>query len=392
MSGRLPALAALLGALMLAGCVTLPREPFTASDQALAAVPGFPHARYAPDDPALTSLLISKVRPDADGQVDVLALSGGGANGAYGAGLLYGWSKAPGGRPDFRIVTGVSTGALMAPFAFLGTSTDEDLRQAYTGQDAQGILQIRGAYGLFTPGLYSKLPLERLVRRYVTDDTIRAIAAEYAKGRRLMVATTDLDTERLVVWDMGAIAAHGGAAARDLFVKVLVASASVPGVYAPTMIDVRGGGRAFEEMHVDGQTEGAFFAVPEDLLLMKRLPSEPFKVRLYVVVNGQLDDVFAETPRATVPILARAMEAANKASIRAVVNTTFEFCLRRGCTVRLAALPQDAVDNPLDFSKAHLHGLFDAGEAAGRSGAAWRDTGAPPAAKGRLGRPPSGQP
>ena len=377
MSGWRVALTAVLCALGLSACVTLPRTHFSAQDQALAVVPGFDHIRYAQDDPALATMLTSKVTPDAHGEIDVLALSGGGANGAYGAGLLYGWTKA-GGRPQFQIVTGVSTGALMAPFAFLGSTTDPDLREAYTGLDAQNVLKVRGAYGLFTPGLYSKEPLEQLVRRFVTDDVVRAVAVEHAKGRRLVVATTDLDTEQLVVWDMGAIAARGGPAARELFVKVLVASASIPGVYAPTMIDVRGGGRKFEEMHIDGQTEGAFFAVPGDLLLMKRLPSEPFKVRLFVVVNGQLDDVFTETPRATVPILARAIEAANKASIRSVVTTTFEFCLRRGCSVKLAALPPTAVDNPLDFSAAHLNALFNAGAAAAQAGTAWRDSPAEP--------------
>jgi hypothetical protein len=366
-------------ALTLSGCVTLPRTTFTAADQALASVPGFDHVRYVQSDPALTTMLSTMVKADAHGEVNVLALSGGGANGAYGAGLLYGWTKT-GARPDFQIVTGVSTGALMAPFAFLGSATDEDLKTAYTGLDAQHVLEVRGAYGLFTPGLYSEIPLERLVRAHVDDAVIRAVAAQYAKGRRLMVATTDLDTEQLVVWDMGAIAAHGGPVARELFVKVLVASASVPGVFPPTMIDVRAGGRRFEEMHVDGQTEGAFFAVPEDLLLMKRLPNSPFKVHLYVVVNGQLDSGFAMTPRATVPILARAIETANKASIRAVVTTTFEFCFRRGCSLKLSALPPGAVDNPLDFSAAHLQSLFDAGQAAIQAGTAWRDTPAPPPA------------
>ncbi|HEX4179175.1 MAG TPA: patatin-like phospholipase family protein [Caulobacteraceae bacterium] len=379
MIARLPVLAVVLCALGLSGCLTLPRTSFTAQDQALATVSGFDHIRYAQDDPALTTMLTTMVRPDGRGEVNVLALSGGGANGAYGAGLLYGWTKA-GGRPRFQIVTGVSTGALMAPFAFLGSSTDEELREAYTGLQAQSVLKVRGAYGLFTPGLYSKAPLEQLVGAYVTDGVISAVAAEHAKGRRLMVATTDLDTEQLVVWDMGAIASRGGPKARELFIKVLVASACIPGVYAPTMIDVRGGGRKFEEMHIDGQAEGAFFAVPETLLLMKRLPSEPFKVHLYVVVNGQLDNTFAETPRATVPILARAMETANKASIRAVVTTTFEFCFRRGCSVKLAALSPNAVDNPLDFSAAHLRSLFDAGTAAIQAGTAWRDSPSEPSA------------
>jgi hypothetical protein len=365
-------------ALTLTGCVTLPREPFTVVDQALAEVPGFEHIRYGQDDPALAAMLGAMVTPNERGDVDVLALSGGGANGAFGAGLLYGWTKT-GKRPNFQIVTGVSTGALTAPFAFLGSSSDEDLRRAFTGEEAQHVLEVRGAYGLFTPGLYSRVPLERLVRDYVTDDVVAAVASEYRKGRRLMVATADLDTEKLVIWDMGAIAAHGGRAARRLFIEVLVASASVPGVFPPTMIAVQGNGREFEEMHVDGQAGGAFFAVPDDLLLTKRLPATSFKIHLYVIVNGELDRAFAVTPHATVPILARAIETANKASIRTLATTTFEFCVRRGCSLQLAALPPGAVDNPLDFSAAHLNSLFDAGLAAIRDGTAWRDTPAPAA-------------
>lgn len=372
--------------LMLCGCVTLPRTAFTLTEQSAASPPGFSHIRYAQDDPALVTMLTTAVRPGAHGEVNVLALSGGGANGAYGAGLLYGWTKT-GARPEFQIVTGVSTGALTAPFAFLGSGTDENLREAYTGEKAQHLLELRGAYGLFTPGLYSKVPLENLVRGYVTDGVIRAIAAQHAKGRRLLVATTNLDTEQLIVWDMGEIAARGGAAARDLFVKVLVASASVPGVFSPTMIEVQGQGRTFSEMHVDGQTEGAFFAIPQNLLLMKKLPAEPFQVRLFVVVNGQLDSIFALTPHATIPILARAMDAANKAAVRSVVTTTLEFCDRRGCMLKLAALPPTERDDPLDFGAPHLRSLFEAGEKAVADGKAWRESPVqpvlPPAEAGR---------
>jgi hypothetical protein len=359
--------------LMLSGCVTLPRQTFTLPEQSVASPPGFSHIRYAQDDPALATMLTTMVRSDARGEVSALALSGGGANGAYGAGLLYGWTKT-GQRPEFQIVTGVSTGALMAPFAFLGSGTDEQLREAYTGEKAQHLLELRGAYGLFTPGLYSKVPLENLVRGYVTDDVIRAIAVQHARGRRLMVATTNLDTEQLIVWDMGAIAKQGGPAARDLFIKVLIASASIPGVFSPTMIDVQGEGRTFSEMHVDGQTEGAFFAIPQNLLLMKKLPAAPFQVRLFVVINGQLDNIFALTPHATIPILARAMDAANKAAMRSVVTTTLEFCVRRGCMLKLAALPPTARDDPLDFGAPHLRSLFEAGEAAIASGEAWRES------------------
>ena len=211
------------------------------------------------------------------------------------------------------------------------------------------------------------------MRGYVTDDLIRAVAAEHAKGRQLLVATTNLDTERLIVWDMGAIAAEGGPAAKDLFAQVLIASASVPGVFPPTMIDVQSGGRTFAEMHVDGQTQSAFFAVPGNLLLTNDLPAAPYKINMYVIINGHVDSLFGVTPRSTIPILARTYDVSNKASIRGVLIATAEFCRSRRCDLHVSALPAGVKDNPLDFGPHHIHDLFAAGEAAEASGKGWRD-------------------
>jgi predicted acylesterase/phospholipase RssA len=367
---RLGLLAIGVLSLGLAGCVTLPRESFTAAEQLAASPPGFGNVRYIQEDPALAAMLRRAMKANPRGEVSALALSGGGANGAYGAGLIYSWSKS-GTEPEFQLVTGVSTGALAAPFAFLGPRWNERLRESYAGANIQHLLKGRGLYGLFTPGLYSRAPLEQLVRRYVTDDLIQAVAAENVKGRRLLVATTNLDTEHLIIWDMGAIAAHGGSDARELFVQVLVASASVPGVFPPTMIKVEGGGRAFAEMHVDGQTESAFYAVPQTLLLAKVTQAAPFRVRLYIVVNGQLDSRFAVTPRSTIPILSRTMDAANKASIRSVLISTAEFCQQKRCDLFVSALPKTVKDDPLDFSAKHIKSLFAAGEAAQVGGDVW---------------------
>lgn len=219
---------------VLAGCVTLPRASFTQVEQASASPPGFGKVRYAAEDESLAQMLRRSLKPDDKGEMDALAISGGGANGAYGAGLLYGWAKK-GPRPDFQLVTGVSAGALLAPFAFLGPAWDNELYQAYFGSTFAHFRQPR-LLSLLTPGLYNKAPLEELVRSFVSDRFIKAVAAEHAKGHRLLIGSTNLDTEQLVVWDMGAIAAKGGVEARNLFTTVLVASASVPGVYAPSMI------------------------------------------------------------------------------------------------------------------------------------------------------------
>ena len=358
--------------LLLSACVTLPRASFTAADQGKASPPGFRQIRYTQDQLEYAANLRAAIKPDAQGHFNVLAISGGGANGAFGAGLLQAWARS-GQEPHFQIVTGVSTGALTAPLVFAGGRWTELLKEAFSGPQTSRLLQSRGLGGLFDTGLFSKAPLERLVRTYVTDDLVSAIAAEHAKGRRLLVGTTDLDTGQLVIWDLGAIASKGGAPARELMTQVLVASASIPGVFPPSMIPVQAGGRRFAEMHVDGQTDSAFLAIPRTVLLDQGATAlSPFRVRLYVLVNGQLDSAFAVTPRSTIPILTRTLEAGAKASIRGLVLSTFEFCHYRGCDLMVASMPLTLSDAPLDFSAAHLSALYAAGVAAEQSDKTWR--------------------
>ena len=359
--------------LSLAGCATLPREGFTAAEQAIAAPAGFDAVRYTESSPALAAVIEQALRPDSRGDITALALSGGGANGAFGAGVLYAWSQA-GDLPQFQLVTGVSTGALTAPFAFLGKGWEEQMRRSYTEGPVYHLLKAKGLYSLLTPGVYSRAPLDDLVASYVTDELMQAVAAEHARGRRLLVATTNLDTEQLIVWDMGAIASHGGPAARKLFAQVLVASASVPGVFQPSLIPVQSAGHAFAEMHVDGQTESAFFAVPPPLVLSHAPDVSMKRVRYYVIVNGQLEGRFAVTKRSSLPILARSFDTAARASLRQTVISTSEFCEAHGCQMRFAEIPVTERDDPLDFSPAHVKSLFTAGIAVVRTGSAWRSS------------------
>jgi len=352
----------------LGGCVTPTRSPYSIAQQKAATPPGFEHVRYTQDDPALAAMMQGLI--PREHEVSYLAISGGGANGAFGAGLLFGWTKT-GTRPEFQIVTGVSAGALTAPFAFLGPAWDEEMRQAFLGEASVHLLRRRTVLGLFTPGFFDGALLQSLVRKYVTDDLLRAIAAEHAKGRRLLVATTNLDTEQLVIWDMGAIASKGGAAARELFATVMVASASVPVVFPPIMIEVSDGRHKFSEMHVDGGAESVFFAIPQSMLLGGPLAPDGYQRRLYIIVNAQLDDYLSITRRATLPIIRRTLEASRKAATRSALITTAEFCAINGCDLEVAALPTSLLDAPLNFSAAHLQSLFDAGEAGITGGTAW---------------------
>ena len=274
--------------------------------------------------------------------------------------------------PKFQLVTGVSTGALGAPFAFVGAGWEERLKSSFLENKVRGLLRGRGVLSLITPGVFSRAPLDDLVRSYVTDDLLAAVAVEHRKGRRLLVATTNLDTEQFIVWDMGAIAAQGGASAKELFAEVLIASASVPGVYPPTLIPVENGERRFEEMHVDGQTVRAFFAIPSRLLLANRNFGALDRADYYVVINGRLDSLFQVTPVSALPIIGRSFDTAARASVRQTVLSTAEFCKQRGCHLLLSSLPKSERDDPIDFSAAHINSLFRAGQAAMSSGAAWR--------------------
>ncbi len=181
-----------------------------------------------------------------------LAISGGGENGAYGAGLLCGWTEA-GTRPEFKLVTGISTGALTAPFAFLGPAYDQQLKDVYTTITAKDVLEERGIFAaIWNDAMADNAPLQNLVAKYVDADLLAAIAAEHRKGRNLLVGTTNLDARRGVVWDIGKIAEYGTPEALELVRKILIASAAIPGAFPPMMFDVEANGTKYQEMHVDG--------------------------------------------------------------------------------------------------------------------------------------------
>ncbi|MDI1365949.1 MAG: patatin-like phospholipase family protein, partial [bacterium] len=287
---------------------------------------------------------------------------------------IVGWTKA-GKRPEFDIVTGVSTGALTAPFAFLGPDWDKRLTQAYTGEAAGKILSRRGLDILFRPGFYNTEALRALVDKYVDPPLLYAIAIEHAKGRRLLIATTNLDTEQTVIWDMGAIASRGDAISLKLFQDVLVASASIPGVFPPTLIEVEGKGRKLSEMHVDGGVTIPFFVAPEALLLWTSPDhggaARPGNIR--VIVNGKIGGGFSFTRGGTLSIIGRSWATMSKALMRTHLTASAAFARRNGGGLLYAAIPDDAeVDTSgLDFTAANRAALFKLGYDSAVSGTAW---------------------
>ena len=220
----------------------------------------------------------------------ILALSGGGEGGAFGAGVLNGWT-ATGTRPEFTVVTGISTGALIAPFAFLGSDYDWVLKELYTETTAKQLVRRNGIFSIFRlDALFDTAPLKILIDEYVTADTLQKISQEHLKGRRLFIGTTNLDTLRTIIWDMGAIASSMHTDALELFRKVMLASASIPGAYPAVYINVQAAGKQYDEMHVDGGTSSQVFIYPPEFKL-KELSKEYNYNRernLYVIFNSKL--------------------------------------------------------------------------------------------------------
>jgi hypothetical protein len=374
---KLPLVLALLA---LAGCASLARIPSTKEQQAVATIPGIPNARVWSDDraDALLARARSDGRADAAGRfgaINVLAISGGGSNGAYGAGLLIGWSDR-GTRPEFTVVTGASAGALIAPFAFLGSAYDPVLKSLFSEGIGEELLQIDGLSAIFGAGVFKTEPLKRLVARYIDEQLLERVGAEYRKGRRLLVVTTNLDAQRTAVWDMGAIASSGAPGALALFREVLVASASVPGVYSPVLINVEGEGRRFDEMHVDGGVRANLLVVPESLLLSSvPPPASGVHPHVYILMNNKLEQDFEMVEGKTLAIVSRSFTTAVKANTQTTLIATYDFTRRNKWDFNLASIDADyPTTTAIGFDKTYMRQLFQYGYDQGYQGPPWRKT------------------
>jgi hypothetical protein len=333
-----------------------PRPPFTAADDAMAAIPGMPDARFWAD----SETDFNKALPSQRGPW--LILSTGGADGAFGAGLLNGLSAA-GKRPDYAVVTGVSTGALMAPFIFAGARYDATLAAVYTQTSAADIFEVGGTGESFL----DTWPLRDLITKQINAALLADIAAAHQAGRRLFIVTTDLDSGRSVVWNMGAIAVHGGEAAIKLFRSVLLASGSVPGAFPPVLIEVEANGKHFAEMHVDGGVGGQFFVAPPALMASNssyKIPADA----LYIVINSSLQPEFQIVERSTPAILAQSVSVAIKADLRVLLDRAFVAAQKSGIGFNVASIPANFnAPSRGAFDSDYMKALFKVGYDQGKS-------------------------
>lgn len=295
--------------------------------------------------------------------LSILALSGGGSFGAFGAGALVGLTRS-GTRAEFAVVTGISTGALIAPYAFLGPAWDARLREVYTSGAADKLLQSRGLGVLFGSSLYSGKPLQHLVDAYASDEMIQAVAREAGKGRLLLVATTDVASGDRVVWDLGAIARNGGPNARRLFRDVLVASASVPGMFPPVLIG--------NEAHVDGSATGPFFVPTEFVRADPKTVDATHRAAVYVIIDGPLGDAPGTTRLTTRAILSRSIHAGLNHFLRTTLELTAATAQLQGATLHYAAVPAAYPHmDAFDFRAATMRPLFSYADDCAQAGRLW---------------------
>ncbi len=376
-------------AAVVAGCSTLVRGTAVPLDRTTqATVLGVPNERFFPfygTEPLEAEFAAAAGRlRQAQGlaasatlpEIQLLAVSGGGENGAFGAGLLCGWTES-GTRPVFELVTGVSTGALTAPFAYLGSAYDPQLRTVYTDLNASHVLETRGlTAAIFNDAMADNAPLFKTISIFLNDAMLGALAKGYDQGRLLLIGTSDLDAQQPVIWNIGAIAKSGHPRALVTIRRILLASAAIPGAFPPTFFDVTVNGVAYQEMHVDGGAFAQAFLYPAAVTRERRALMAGRRVvtpaKAYVIRNGRLDPDWAATERSTMGIASRAITTMIAASGINDVIRMYNATQRDGIDFNLAYIGSDFTQKlPAPFDQGYMRALFDYGYQRASHGYEW---------------------
>lgn len=388
LSGALVALACAIAG----GCATIiDRDAVPAALTSSAIVPHLAHARFWGDEvpsdlPAFIRTYLPNVgkmatarTTDAKGRpvVEYLAISGGAGDGAYGAGFLAGWT-ARGDRPTFEVVTGVSAGAIIAPFAFLGAKYDARLKEIWTQYKTDDIAKPQIFSGILGgSALADTSPLKTLIDKYVDRSLIDAVSQEYRAGRVLLVGTTNIDAQRPVFWNMGEIASSTHPSALELFRQVILASASIPGAFPPVRIRVVAGSKTHEEMHVDGGTTRQVFVAPAQASLraFDGLYTRPPLRRIYIIKNGKLTPEYEPVSPSTISISTRSLFTLTKAQAIGDINRIWAIAQRDGAEFNLTSIPAGFTQQAKEpFDQPYMQALYRRGLEEGRSGQGWSKT------------------
>lgn len=373
----MPRLFVILLLAALAGCMAPDRIPYGSKAATAATINGFDDIRIYADSNGTLPQGRAWLPAAKHKEVNYLVLSGGGAGGAFSVGALKAWSDK-GTRPEFDIVSGVSTGALIAPYAFLGPDYDDILVDLYTSGIAKDLVDVDFLpKGLLGPSLLKQEPLRKMVEGYLTPEVLAKIAAEHRKGRRLLVLTSNLDSQRAVIWNMGAIAASNRPDALKLFQDVVIASASIPGLYPAVLIKASGEGSAFEEMHSDGGSASQILTIPEGWIANADKGEWPKgqKFNMYILINNALMPEFSITTNNTFVVMARASSSLIKAQTRSALLATYAYAKKTGIRFRMASIDaQVSYDFADPFNTNYMRAVYNLGYAKMASDSLWKDS------------------
>ena len=375
--------------LLLQACASnVERNPVPEDALTRAEIPGIPDARITLNTLTVYSseetlerfrgiyAKVNELAAGAEKYPNFLAISGGGAEGAFTAGLLNGWTDA-GDRPVFQIVSGISTGALIAPFAFMGSDYDHVLRTLYTTSNTKSILDRLGIFSIRkNSALADTAPLREIIAAAVDDEFLEKVAVEHDKGRRLIIGTTNLDSQTPVIWNMGGIAKSEQPHALDLFRSVMLASASIPGVFPPVIINVEANGQSYDEMHVDGGVSKQVFAYPPGMNIakMEEAAGIDLDLNLYMIRNSKVMPEhqpvgfkITEIAGASASMLLRSQGNSN-------IMETYEATQRDDIAFYLAYIPPEFKDEPKEaFDPDYMKKLFDLSYEKARNGYPWSE-------------------
>ncbi|MHC4350749.1 MAG: patatin-like phospholipase family protein [Planctomycetota bacterium] len=375
-----------LSVLLLAGCApSIKRNPVPEEYAWDAVVPGLEHVRIIGLDVDHSAAVVTRRQKEFREQaarsdiykkpLRLLAISGGGANGAFGAGLLCGWTEA-GDRPEFAYVTGVSTGALIAPFAFLGQEYDDTLREVYTTLKTDDLIEKRGLLTAIGSDAFADTDgLKEMIAAHIDEELLEAIAREHRRGRRLYVGTTNLDLMQPVMWSISHIADSGDPKALQLVRDLLLASASIPGAFPPVYFEVEAAGERYDEMHVDGGAAAQVFLYPLSYDMeaeLKEAGVNTEDMRGYVIRNSRLKPHWEEVEPKVFSIVGRSVSALIRSQGVGDLYQIYLGALRDKIDFNLAYIPDDFDLTPREaFDPEYMQALFDVGFEMARSGYPW---------------------
>ena len=310
--------------------------------------------------------------------IDVLAVSGGGSNGAFGVGLLSGWAES-GTRPTFSLVTGISTGALIAPFAFLGPDYEDPIIRMYTTVNTKDIIKNKSFFSILggSDSMADSSPLANIIAGLIDEEFLAAVAKAYSEGRRLLIGTTNLDARKLVIWNMGKIASIGTPEALKLFRDIMLASSSIPVAFPPVFVEVEAGGNIYDEMHVDGGvvTEVFFygFTVDIDEALDTIGVTEKPKLRVFIIRNNQIEPRYEPVNR---NILSIAEKSLSNLTTSQGIGDLFRIYLitqKDDIDFNLAFIPESFIPDPKEpFDPIEMKRLYNLGYEMAKNGYPWQ--------------------